>query len=155
MWRNQRNVDNSNRWYNSRSVIFFILQSRFNYNYGLKKDFQYRVCIWVSQALKKKKKKTRFGDESRNGVYFLYRERVATTPVSHQLQVPGLWPFPSKLGVRVGVPGCCRRYQKPHMHAYMLSCFASVVSNSLWPHGLQPTRLLCPWTAPRKNKWFS
>ena len=21
----------------------------------------------------------------------------------------------------------------------------SVVSNSLWPHGLQPTRLLCPW----------
>ena len=27
----------------------------------------------------------------------------------------------------------------------------SVVSNSLWPHGLQPTRLLCPWDSPRKN----
>ena len=27
----------------------------------------------------------------------------------------------------------------------------SVVSNSLRPHGLQPTRLLCPWNSPGKN----
>ena len=27
----------------------------------------------------------------------------------------------------------------------------SVVSNSLRPHGLQPTRLLCPWDFPGKN----
>ena len=27
----------------------------------------------------------------------------------------------------------------------------SVVSNSLWPHGLQPTRLLYPWNSPGKN----
>ena len=27
----------------------------------------------------------------------------------------------------------------------------SVMSNSLWPHGLQPTRLLCPWNSPGKN----
>ena len=27
----------------------------------------------------------------------------------------------------------------------------SVVSNSLWPHRLQPTRLLCPWGFPGKN----
>ena len=27
----------------------------------------------------------------------------------------------------------------------------SVVSDSLWPHGLQPTRLLCPWNSPGKN----
>ena len=26
-----------------------------------------------------------------------------------------------------------------------------VVSNSLWPHGLQPTRLLFPWDFPGKN----
>ena len=26
-----------------------------------------------------------------------------------------------------------------------------VVSNSLWPHGLWPTRLLCPWDSPGKN----
>ena len=27
----------------------------------------------------------------------------------------------------------------------------SVVSDSLWPHELQPTRLLCPWDSPGKN----
>ena len=27
----------------------------------------------------------------------------------------------------------------------------SVMSNSLWPHRLQPTRLLCPWDSPGKN----
>ena len=27
----------------------------------------------------------------------------------------------------------------------------SVVSNSLRPHGLQPTRFLCPWNSPGKN----
>ena len=27
----------------------------------------------------------------------------------------------------------------------------SVVSNSLWPHGLEPTRLLCPRDSPGKN----
>ena len=29
----------------------------------------------------------------------------------------------------------------------------SVVSDSLWPHGLQPTRLLCPWGFSRKEYW--
>ena len=32
----------------------------------------------------------------------------------------------------------------------MLSRF-SLVSSSLWPHGLSPTRLLCPWDSPGKN----
>ena len=27
----------------------------------------------------------------------------------------------------------------------------SVVSDSFWPHGLWPTRLLCPWDSPGKN----
>ena len=27
----------------------------------------------------------------------------------------------------------------------------SVVSDYLWPHGLQPARLLCPWSFPGKN----
>ena len=30
-------------------------------------------------------------------------------------------------------------------------CVCSVVSDSLQPHGLQPTRLLCPWNFPGKN----
>ena len=34
-------------------------------------------------------------------------------------------------------------------HVCMLSC--SIVSNSLQLHGLQPTRLLCPWNFPGKN----
>ena len=36
-----------------------------------------------------------------------------------------------------------------HMHA------CSVVSNSLWPHGQWPTRLLCPWNFPGKNTGMS
>ena len=31
----------------------------------------------------------------------------------------------------------------------MLSC--SVVPDSLWPRGVQPARLLCPWDSPGKN----
>ena len=31
----------------------------------------------------------------------------------------------------------------------LLSC--SVVSDSVWPHGLQPTRLPCPWDSPGKS----
>jgi len=30
-------------------------------------------------------------------------------------------------------------------------CSCSVVSNSLWLHGLQPARLLCPWKSSGKN----
>ena len=33
----------------------------------------------------------------------------------------------------------------------VLSC--SVVSDSLWPHGLQPARLLCPWGFSRQEYW--
>ena len=28
-----------------------------------------------------------------------------------------------------------------------------VMSNSLWPHGLQPARLLCPWGFSRQEYW--
>ena len=35
--------------------------------------------------------------------------------------------------------------------SFPCACFCSVMSDSLWPHGLQPTRLLCPWTSPGKN----
>ena len=36
---------------------------------------------------------------------------------------------------------------------YCLSCMLSrlVKSYSLWPYGLEPTRLLCPWDCPGKN----
>ena len=35
------------------------------------------------------------------------------------------------------------------VHVCTLSC--SVMSDSWQPHGLQPTRLLCPWNFPGKN----
>ena len=35
------------------------------------------------------------------------------------------------------------------LHACKHVC--SIVSNSLWPHGLQPARLLCLWDFPGKN----
>ena len=41
------------------------------------------------------------------------------------------------------------RYTESKIDRHVLSC--SVVSNSLWPHGLQPTRFLCPWDFPAKN----
>ena len=34
---------------------------------------------------------------------------------------------------------------------YCCCCVTSVVSDSLRPHRLQPTRLLCPWDSPGKN----
>ena len=36
-----------------------------------------------------------------------------------------------------------------HMCVCVLNC--PVMSNSLWPHGLQPTRVLWPWGFPGKN----
>ena len=33
----------------------------------------------------------------------------------------------------------------------MLSC--SIMLDSLWPRGLQPTRLLCPWGFSRQSYW--
>ena len=38
-----------------------------------------------------------------------------------------------------------------HMCGAMLSC--PVVSDSLWPYGLQSTRLLCPWGFSRQEYW--
>ena len=37
------------------------------------------------------------------------------------------------------------------MHPGVWVSTCSVVFNSLRPHGLQPTRLLCPWNSPGKN----
>ena len=49
-----------------------------------------------------------------------------------------------------------RKYNllKSHSSKSELTCKSvscSVMSNSLWPYGLQPTRLLCPWNFPGKN----
>ena len=41
--------------------------------------------------------------------------------------------------------------QKIHTHTFCAGLSHSVVSDSLWPHGLQPTRLFCPRDSPGKN----
>ena len=46
-----------------------------------------------------------------------------------------VWSFLKKLKIEI-----------PYLR---VSC--SIVSNSLWPHRLQPTRLLCLWNSPGKN----
>ena len=37
------------------------------------------------------------------------------------------------------------------LFSYFIGEVHVVVSSSLWPHGLYPARLLCPWDSPCKN----
>ena len=37
------------------------------------------------------------------------------------------------------------------IHIQVCVWVTSVMSNYLWPHGLQAARLLCPWDSPAKN----
>ena len=41
--------------------------------------------------------------------------------------------------------------KEKHQYSIAVCCVASVVSDSVRPHGLQPTRLLRPWDSPGKN----
>ena len=45
--------------------------------------------------------------------------------------------------------GSQTQVQLSNPHCAVLS--SSVMSDCLWPHGLQPARLLCPWDSPGKN----
>ena len=45
----------------------------------------------------------------------------------------------------------CIKWPKYYSESEKWKWSRSVVSNSLRPRGLQPTRLLCPWDAPGKN----
>ena len=48
------------------------------------------------------------------------------------------------------VPGLhCLVSMKGHMYALS----ASVMSHSVWPYGLQPAGLLCPWGFSRQEQW--
>ena len=53
------------------------------------------------------------------------------------------------------VGSCCPAYQETVMqdspHTAMTPAAASVVSDCVWPHRQQPTRLLCPWDSPGEN----
>ena len=51
-------------------------------------------------------------------------------------------------------PGCRQNPEQLEVLSFMPRCHVCVLScevSSLWPHGLQPTRLLCPWDSLRMN----
>ena len=41
--------------------------------------------------------------------------------------------------------------EAPGFSVYVWVPISSVALTLLWPHGLSPTRLLCPWNSPGKN----
>ena len=43
------------------------------------------------------------------------------------------------------------KHQSSQIHLCVCLCVCSVASDSSQPHGLYPTRLLCPWHSPGKN----
>ena len=55
-------------------------------------------------------------------------------------------PVPGILQARSGLP-----FPSPMHESEKWKWSCSVVSDSLWPHGLQPTRLLHPWDFPGKS----
>ena len=61
------------------------------------------------------------------------QRRSPSSPLALDLTPPPLAPPPTK---EIGTSTPCRKRSR------------SVVSDSLRPHGLQPTRLLCPWDFP-------
>ena len=44
-----------------------------------------------------------------------------------------------------------KKHMKGCSTSLIIQFSRSVMSSSLWPHGLEPSRLLCPWDFPGKN----
>ena len=61
--------------------------------------------------------------------------------------------FPGYISTRKNLKSKGLEYSDPmkSMKSESESIICSVESDSLWPHGLYPTRLLCPWASPGKN----
>ena len=63
--------------------------------------------------------------------------------------------FSCLLAIKIIIYWCCKLYIKITSTSYLLwkcenvSCL--VMSDSLHPHRLEPTRLLCAWNSPGKN----
>ena len=75
-------------------------------------------------------------------------------PSPGDLPYPGIKPVSvSYIGSRVLYHWHHLDHTHPHTHTHVRACVLSrsVVSNSLQPYGLQPTRFLCPWDFPGKN----
>ena len=57
--------------------------------------------------------------------------------------------------MQITVPVCPWSSNPSKSHTALLKyvsvCSVIKLNPTLWPHGLQPTRLLCPWDSPGKN----
>ena len=89
---------------------------------------RWQVGIWAFNFTDKKIASKNYRGAS------LLAQMVQNLPAMPETQVRSLdWGLPLEKGMAT----CCQ--------------VASVVSDSVWPHGLQPTRLLHPWDSPGKN----
>ena len=61
------------------------------------------------------------------------------------------WLILKLFGLKVSLRWKWRMPESHHSCASVLSC--SVTSDSLWPPGWQPARLLCPWGFSRQEYW--
>ena len=78
------------------------------------------------------------------------RVRLWVTPLTAAHQVPPSLGF-SRQEHWIGLP-----FPSPMQESENCKWSRSVVSNSLWPHGLQPTKLLRPWDFPGKSmEWVA
>ena len=116
-----------------------------------------KVCSGVSVRRYRKTWPDLFGQPNRclhsfNNVTMLLlllsrfsRVRLCATPQTAAHQAPPSLGF-SRQEHWSGLP-----FPSPMHESEKSKWSRSVVSNSSWPHGLQPTRLLCPWDFPGKS----
>ena len=87
--------------------------------------------------------------------HFLNPAWTSGSPLVHILLKPSMQDFkydPTSMGDECG---CIIMYITIHIYVIPVCCVLShsVVSDSLWPHGLQPARLLSSWGFPRQEYW--
>ena len=97
------------------------------------KEFRYLHCIltWIVSDFQKK---TLYMKIERKGEMFSRQGTPSLEVVSRG--------FGAQLKLAVST-------ETKESGSVSISC--SVMSDSLWPHGLLPARLLCPWDAPGKS----
>ena len=77
---------------------------------------------------------------------------ILTSHTSHELRVPRLFSLLTSWLQVLESPLLSQVWSLARMtHRTQENVGGSVVSESLWPHGLWPTRLLFPWDSPGKN----
>ena len=94
-------------------------------------------------------KKKEGGAVSQGGPTRMYVRACGSCRAARRVEVVGSGRFRTcSAGGAPWVP-TLRAWRASLFSSWVLCC--SAVSDSLQPHGLQPTRFLCPWDSPDKN----